>query len=166
MKVSEIWHFMIRFFFQIKILLIFLNLFSKQFFAAFVALFAACQASAIYPYASIAHHASVHPVAHHIPAITQYSSYPAHYAAPVSYAHVAHHAIAHAPAAVHVAAPLAYAHHGYAHHAYAHHAAPIIVAKHEAQYTAANRGSVHTAPLPGHAVSQTSLNLAPAPGTL
>jgi Cuticle protein len=29
----------------------------------------------------------------------------------------------------------------------------------------ANRGAVHTAPLPGHAVSQTSVNVAPAPGT-
>ncbi|XP_055593830.1 adult cuticle protein 1-like [Uranotaenia lowii] len=30
----------------------------------------------------------------------------------------------------------------------------------------ANRGSVHVAPLPGHAVSQKQLNLAPAPGTI
>ncbi|XP_055612546.1 adult cuticle protein 1-like, partial [Uranotaenia lowii] len=30
----------------------------------------------------------------------------------------------------------------------------------------ANRGSVHVAPLPGHAVSQQQLNLAPAPGTI
>lgn len=32
----------------------------------------------------------------------------------------------------------------------------------EAKYTAVNRGAVHEAPLPGHALSQTSLNLAPA----
>ena len=44
--------------------------------------------------------------------------------------------------------------------------APIVHAPVAATYTAANRGSVHTAPLPGHAVSQASLNLAPAPGTL
>ncbi|XP_055643198.1 adult cuticle protein 1-like [Toxorhynchites rutilus septentrionalis] len=30
----------------------------------------------------------------------------------------------------------------------------------------ANRGSVHVAPLAGHAVSQKQLNLAPAPGTI
>uniref|UniRef100_A0A182JEY6 Uncharacterized protein n=1 Tax=Anopheles atroparvus TaxID=41427 RepID=A0A182JEY6_ANOAO len=30
----------------------------------------------------------------------------------------------------------------------------------------ATRGAVHVAPLPGHAVSQKQLNLAPAPGTL
>ncbi|XP_062552608.1 adult cuticle protein 1-like [Armigeres subalbatus] len=30
----------------------------------------------------------------------------------------------------------------------------------------ANRGAVHVAPLPGHAISQQQLNLAPAPGTL
>ena len=82
--------------------------------------------------------------------ITQYSSYPAHYvAAPaISYAHhsLAHHVVA----APHVHAPVA----------------KVIVPGVAASYTAANRGSVHTAPLPGHAVSQTSLNLAPAPGTL
>ncbi|XP_052897097.1 adult cuticle protein 1-like [Anopheles moucheti] len=30
----------------------------------------------------------------------------------------------------------------------------------------ATRGAVHVAPLPGHAVSQQQLNLAPAPGTI
>lgn len=35
----------------------------------------------------------------------------------------------------------------------------------EAKYTAVNRGAIHEAPLPGHALSQTSLNVAPAPGT-
>lgn len=29
----------------------------------------------------------------------------------------------------------------------------------------ANRGAVHVAPLPGHAINQQQLNLAPAPGT-
>uniref|UniRef100_A0A182MZ37 Uncharacterized protein n=1 Tax=Anopheles dirus TaxID=7168 RepID=A0A182MZ37_9DIPT len=38
--------------------------------------------------------------------------------------------------------------------------------QHEARYLAANRGAVHDAPLPGHAVNQQSLNLAAAPGTL
>lgn len=35
-----------------------------------------------------------------------------------------------------------------------------------ATYQAITRGAVHTAPLEGHSVSQTSLNLEPAPGTL
>lgn len=58
---------------------------------------------------------------------------------------------------------------------YVRHAAPVVetvevrsapavatVIPHEAKYTAANLGAVHEAPLPGHALSQTSLNLAPA----
>ncbi|CAO1423033.1 unnamed protein product [Diamesa hyperborea] len=67
-------------------------------------------------------------------------------------------------------APWAYstvAHAPWAHQAVI--AAPAVVHApigHAATYTAANRGSVHTAPLPGHALSQASLNLAPAPGTL
>jgi hypothetical protein len=40
------------------------------------------------------------------------------------------------------------------------HAVPV-----GATYNAVTRGAVHQAPLEGHAVSQTSLNLAPAPGT-
>lgn len=46
--------------------------------------------------------------------------------------------------------------------------APLTVAAipGEARYTAINRGALHDAPLPGHALSQTSLNLQPAPGTL
>lgn len=44
---------------------------------------------------------------------------------------------------------------------------PIVVAPaHGAVYTAINRGTVHQVPLPGHAISQTHLNLAPAPGTV
>lgn len=81
---------------------------------------------------------AVHAPWAHAP-ITQYSSYPA-YHAPLSVAH-------------HVAAPWA-------------HPAVVPVAKVAASYTAATRGAVHTAPLEGHAISQTSLNLAPAPGTL
>ncbi|XP_055593836.1 adult cuticle protein 1-like [Uranotaenia lowii] len=53
--------------------------------------------------------------------------------------------------------------------AYAAYAAPApvaVVAQREARYVAANRGAVHDAPLQGHAVSQQSLNLQPAPGTL
>ncbi|XP_055600159.1 adult cuticle protein 1-like [Uranotaenia lowii] len=45
-------------------------------------------------------------------------------------------------------------------------AQPILLAKKEARYLAANRGAVHDAPLPGHEISQQSLNLEPAPGTL
>ncbi|XP_063709080.1 adult cuticle protein 1-like [Culicoides brevitarsis] len=48
-------------------------------------------------------------------------------------------------------------------------AAPVVAApvaytavQEEAKYTAVNRGAVHEAPLPGHTLSQTSLNLAPA----
>lgn len=33
-------------------------------------------------------------------------------------------------------------------------------------YVAATRGAVHTAPLPGHSQSASSINLEPAPGTL
>ncbi|XP_053692472.1 adult cuticle protein 1-like [Sabethes cyaneus] len=45
--------------------------------------------------------------------------------------------------------------------------APVaVVAPAEARYLAANRGAVHDAPLPGHTVSQQSLNLEPAVGTL
>ncbi|XP_062552640.1 adult cuticle protein 1-like [Armigeres subalbatus] len=49
--------------------------------------------------------------------------------------------------------------------AYAYQPAVAVVAQQEARYLAANKGAVHDAPLPGHAVSQKSLNLAPAPGT-
>ncbi|XP_058453837.1 adult cuticle protein 1-like [Malaya genurostris] len=53
----------------------------------------------------------------------------------------------------------------------AHHAPVGSVAHHAgvvpgATSVTANRGSVHVAPLPGHAVSQQQLNLAPAPGTI
>ena len=123
-----------------------------------MALFAVCaQGSAILPYSAWPY------AAHHAP-ITQYSSYPAHviaHASPISYA-------------AHVAAPQVWAapHVISAPHAYAVHSAHVIAAPHvvpvakvSASYTAANRGSVHHAELPGHAISQTSLNLAPAPGT-
>ncbi|XP_053673594.1 adult cuticle protein 1-like [Anopheles nili] len=46
--------------------------------------------------------------------------------------------------------------------------APAVVAlapPPAATAVSATRGSVHVAPLPGHAVSQTQLNLAPAPGS-
>ncbi|XP_059617477.1 adult cuticle protein 1-like [Phlebotomus argentipes] len=45
-------------------------------------------------------------------------------------------------------------------------AAPAPILAHEGSYVAANRGSVHVAPLPGHLHSASSINLAPAPGTL
>ncbi|XP_021703355.1 adult cuticle protein 1-like [Aedes aegypti] len=41
-----------------------------------------------------------------------------------------------------------------------------VVAQKEARYLAANPGAVHDAPLAGHTVSQQSLNLAPAAGTV
>ncbi|XP_052866217.1 adult cuticle protein 1-like [Anopheles cruzii] len=47
-------------------------------------------------------------------------------------------------------------------------AAPAVVAlapAPAATAVSATRGAVHVAPLPGHSVSQTQLNLAPAPGT-
>ncbi|XP_058449436.1 adult cuticle protein 1-like [Malaya genurostris] len=43
--------------------------------------------------------------------------------------------------------------------------AVAVVAQPEARYLAANPGAVHDAPLPGHTVSQQSLNLEAAPGT-
>ena len=42
----------------------------------------------------------------------------------------------------------------------------VVAAPGPATYQAITRGAVHTAPLEGHSVSQTSLNLEPAPGTL
>ncbi|XP_055593810.1 cuticle protein 16.5-like [Uranotaenia lowii] len=65
--------------------------------------------------------------------------------------------VAAAPAAVVAAAPAV---------AIAHQPAVAVVAQQEARYVAANRGAVHEAPLAGHAVSQQSLNLEPAAGTL
>lgn len=72
-------------------------------------------------------------------------------------------------------APLAhYAHYDHPAHysavAYAapavHYAAPALVPVHaEATYTAANRGAVHVASLPGHSQSAASINLEAAPGT-
>lgn len=58
------------------------------------------------------------------------------------------------PLSARIAAPIAVA------------SAPIAIAAAEGNYVAANRGSVHVAPLPGHLQSATSLNLEPAPGTL
>lgn len=45
-------------------------------------------------------------------------------------------------------------------------AAPVAIAAAEANYLAATRGAVHSAPLPGHLQSVQSANLEPAPGTL
>ncbi|XP_053692473.1 cuticle protein 16.5-like [Sabethes cyaneus] len=44
--------------------------------------------------------------------------------------------------------------------------AVAVVAQKEARYLAVNRGAVHDAPLDGHTVSQQSLNLEPAAGTV
>ncbi|XP_050078802.1 adult cuticle protein 1-like [Anopheles maculipalpis] len=80
------------------------------------------------------------------------------------------------PAAIHAAYP-AYAPHAAlwaAPHAAilaAPHGPAASVAHHAgvvpgATSVTATRGAVHVAPLPGHAVSQQQLNLAPAPGTI
>jgi hypothetical protein len=94
----------------------------------------------------------------------QYSSaYPAvqHIANPLAYAGQAVYGAPYTayPYAQHIAAPLAYS----APVVYAAHA--TVLAKAPATYTAQTRGSIHTAPLEGHELSQTSLNVAPAPGT-
>ncbi|XP_058453848.1 adult cuticle protein 1-like [Malaya genurostris] len=44
--------------------------------------------------------------------------------------------------------------------------APTLLLQKEARYLAANRGAIHEAPLPGHAISQQQLNLEPAAGTV
>jgi hypothetical protein len=125
----------------------------------------ACANASVYPYGPAApwagpwgagpwgpHAAWAGPAGH--PAITTYSSY-----APG--AHWAGHAAI--PAAIHVAAPHA-AHWGGPHWAGPAHAHAVVPA-HAATYTAKTRGAVHTAPLPGHVLSQTSLNLAAPAGT-
>ena len=106
------------------------------------------------------------------PAITQYSSYPltaihapalTYAAAPaLTYAAAPALTYAAAPALSYAAAPAAIAYTNQIATPY-HYAAHVVPA--EATYTAATRGSIHTAPLPGHAASQTSLNTLPAPGT-
>ncbi len=62
-------------------------------------------------------------------------------------------------------APVAYVAHAYAApHAYAAHAyAPAHIPAHSATYKAATLGATHVAPLPGHTVSRTNLNLAAPP---
>jgi hypothetical protein len=98
-----------------------------------------------YPYAA----------AHVVPAISQYSHVD-YTAVPAVVPHAVH--LAH-PYAAHWPAPLAY-------HAPVVYAAPAVaLAKAPATYTAQTRGSLHTAPLEGHEISQTSLNLEPAPGS-
>ncbi|XP_058819123.1 adult cuticle protein 1-like [Topomyia yanbarensis] len=81
------------------------------------------------------------------------------------------HAAVHAaypalPAAVYAAPVLPHAHWAGPVHgpvaSVAHHAGVVP----GATSVTANRGAVHVAPLPGHAVSQQQLNLAPAPGTI
>uniref|UniRef100_A0A182IKI3 Cuticle protein n=1 Tax=Anopheles atroparvus TaxID=41427 RepID=A0A182IKI3_ANOAO len=90
-----------------------------------------------------------------------YAGYPYAHAAAYPYAHAAY------PAAID-------AYHGAAHaaiYAAPHYGPAASVAHHAgvvpgATSVTATRGAVHVAPLPGHAVSQKQLNLAPAPGTL
>ncbi|XP_055540273.1 cuticle protein 16.5-like [Wyeomyia smithii] len=45
-------------------------------------------------------------------------------------------------------------------------AVAVVAAQPEARYLAVNRGAVHDAPLAGHTLSQQSLNLEPAAGTV
>lgn len=77
--------------------------------------------------------------------------------APYSYAAPLAYAAAPYPAAHYYSAPapLAYAA-----------PAAVVATPLEATYTAANRGAVHVAPLPGHTESTSSVNLEAAPGTL
>lgn len=73
-----------------------------------------------------------------------------------TYQHIsAPHLIA-SPYAAHLAYPYAHVDHHHAH---------VVAVPQAASYIAANRGSVHTAPLPGHTDSVASVNDAPAPGT-
>uniref|UniRef100_A0A182QVJ9 Cuticle protein n=1 Tax=Anopheles farauti TaxID=69004 RepID=A0A182QVJ9_9DIPT len=92
-----------------------------------------------HPYGAISH-AAIH---------AAYAPHAAIVAAP-------HAAIIGAPHAAILAAPHAPA------ASVAHHAGVVP----GATSVTATRGAVHVAPLPGHAVSQQQLNLAPAPGTL
>ncbi|KAG5669008.1 hypothetical protein PVAND_016911 [Polypedilum vanderplanki] len=136
-----------------------------KFAVVFAAIFA-CASAGVVPYAAWPYAASWDHTAPLGSPITQYSSgHAAHIvatptahlvAAPaVSYAaHIAAPYVAASPYVAHVPAVVAHA--------------PVakVIAPAAASYTAATRGAVHTAPLEGHAVSQTSLNLASAPGTL
>lgn len=87
-----------------------------------------------------------------------------------TYQHIAAPHYLAAPYAAHLAYPYAHVDH-VAHIAPAatilagSHAAHVAAVPHAASYIAANRGSVHTAPLPGHTDSVASVNDAPAPGT-
>ncbi|XP_052868149.1 adult cuticle protein 1-like [Anopheles cruzii] len=97
-----------------------------------------------HPYGAISH-AAVHAA---LPALHHHAAYPAyapHAAFPAYAPHAAILAAPHAPAA-----------------SVAHHAGVVP----GATSVTATRGAVHVAPLPGHAVSQQQLNLAPAPGTI
>ena len=98
-----------------------------------------------------AHHAvpSVYSAHHAVPSV-----YSAHHAVPSVYAAQSVHGVpsVYARTAV-VASPAVYT-------------SPAVYAAHGgATYTAATRGAVHTAPLVGHAISRSNINLAAAPGT-
>lgn len=97
------------------------------------------------------------PLAYAASPVSYAASPVAYAAAPVSYSSYS------APSVYTAASPLAYAAKAYA--VPSVYQAPAVIAKLGATYTAATRGAVHTAPLEGHALSQTSLNVAPAPGT-
>ena len=113
-----------------------------------LAFFAVAHGSAIYnPYGAWPYAAP----------IAQYASVPAPWA---SHGWASHVSAVH-PAAIQVAAhPSVYGYPG----VYGH-PAVVAVPKVAATYTAATRGAVHTAPLEGHVISRSNLNLAPAPGT-
>ncbi|NJI29825.1 hypothetical protein HBI98_21925, partial [Aeromonas veronii] len=119
---------------------------------AIVALAVAAEAG--YPYAGYPYGATV--IQANAPA-WPYAGYP--YAHAAAYPYAGYPAAVAAYAAPHAAylaapyAPLA---------SVAHHAGVVP----GATSVTATRGAVHVAPLPGHAVSQKQLNLAPAPGTI
>ncbi|XP_065083743.1 adult cuticle protein 1-like [Ochlerotatus camptorhynchus] len=87
---------------------------------------------------------SVVPVTYYSPGLVQQVAVPYTYSYPYAY-------------------PYSYP---YAAYPYAYPAPAVVVTPQEPRYTAVNRGAYHDAPLPGHAVSQQSVNIQPAPGTL
>jgi Cuticle protein len=103
------------------------------------------------------------PLAYQASPLAYQASPLAYHASPLAYhaSPLAYHA---APLAYH-AAPLAYSA-PIAYSAPAVYAAPAVaLEKQPATYTAQTRGAIHTAPLEGHDLSQTSINVEAAPGT-
>lgn len=82
---------------------------------------------------------------------------------------VAHHGYGHGLIAGHHGPALVHGHNVVASHVvhgvHGVHGVHDLGHHHQASYVAANRGSVHVAPLAGHVHSVSSSNLSPAPGT-